>query len=133
MLSKSKSNKNSTELLLQYCKDIEEWPNRWEIDESDVIIGKAINEYFKLFLLYKIEQGRTRKTIRITGNYLWALGGELIRQINNDEKERKLAAKDLILKYVDEGGGPYWRHASSELDHAKYDSVCKQFFKFITD
>jgi hypothetical protein len=127
------SNKNSTELLIQYCKDIDEWPNRWEIDQADVIIGQAINEYFKLFLLDKIEQGRTRKTIRITGDYLWALGGELIRQINYDETERKLSAKDLILKYIDEGGGPYWRHADDEIDHAKYDSVCKQFFKFIIE
>ena len=133
MLAESGANKNSTELLRKYCKDIDEWPNRWEIDEADVIIGQAINEYFKLFLLEKIEQGRTKKTIRITGNYLWALGGELIRQINDDESERKLSAKDLILKYVDESGGPYWRHANNELDHARYDSVCKQFFKFITE
>jgi hypothetical protein len=133
MLAKSGSSKNSTELLLQYCKDIDEWPNRWEIDEADVIIGQAINEYFKLFLLEKIEQGRTKKTIRLTGNYLWALGGELIRQINYDETERKLSAKDLILKYVHEAGGPYWCHANNELDHAKYDSVCKQLFKFITE
>lgn len=125
-------NKNSTELLMQYCKDIDEWPNRWEIDQADVVIGQAINEYFKSFLLSKIEQGRTRKTIRMTGGYLWVLGGELIRQINNDESERKLSAKDLILKYVDEGGGPYWSHANNELDHARYDSICKQFLKFIT-
>ncbi len=126
-------NKNSTELLIQYCKNIDEWPSRWEIDAADLIIGQAINDYFKSFLLEKIEQGRTRKTIRITGDYLWALGGELIRQINEDESERKLSAKDLILKYVDDGGGPYWRHAANELDHARYDSVCKQFFKFITE
>ncbi len=133
MLEKSMSKKNSAELLFQYCKNIDEWPNGWEIDEADISIGQAINEYFKLFLLAKIEQGRTMKTIRVTGNYLWALGGELIRQINDDEKERKLSAKDLILKYVDERGGPYWRHANNELDHARYDSVCKQLFKFITE
>lgn len=127
------SNKNSTELLLHYCKNIDEWPSGWEIDEADISIGQAINEYFKLFLLDKIEQGRARKTVRITGDYLWALGGELIRQINDDEKERKLSAKDLILKYVDDGGGPLWRHAINELDHARYDSVCKQLFKFITE
>lgn len=39
------------------------------------------DEYFELFLLKKIEQGRAKKTIRVTGGYLWALGGELIRQI----------------------------------------------------
>ena len=128
-----KSIGNSTQLLVEYCKNINEWPTQWEIDKADVIIGQAINEYFKAFLLDRIEKGRSKKTIRISANYLWALGGELIRQINDDEKERKLSAKNLILKYVDEGGGPYWRHAYNESDHARYDSVCKQLFKFITE
>ena len=33
---------------------------------------------------------------------------------NDDNNERRLSAKDLILKYVDSGEGPYWRHACSE-------------------
>jgi len=125
-------NKNDTELLLYYCKGIEDWPKKWEIDEKDLIIGQAINQHFKSFLLAKIDKGRTRKTVRITSDYLWAVGGELIRKINEDEDDRKLSAKNLILKYIDEDGGPYWRHANDELDHDRYDSVCKQFFKFIT-
>lgn len=132
MVSKSSANKNPTQLLLEYCKKINEWPSDWEIDAKDVIAGQDINKYFKEFLLHKIEQGRTKKTIRISANYLWALGGELIRQINENAKERKLPAQELILKYVDEGGGPYWRHAVNELDHARYDSVCKQLFRFMT-
>jgi hypothetical protein len=133
MLAKSSSGKNSTDLLLEYCKDINEWPDRWEIDSADIKIGQAINEIFKLLLMDKIEKGKSKKTVRIYANYLWALGGELIRQVNEDENERQLSAKNLILKYVDDGGGPYWRHARNDLDHAKYDSVCKQLFKFITE
>jgi hypothetical protein len=133
MLSKVTSVKNSEQLLLNYCKNIDDWPNQWEIDQSDVKMGQAINKYFKLFLLDKIDNGISKKTIKIYANYLWVLGGELIRQINDDDDERSLSAKDLILKYVDDGGGPYWRHAVNENDHAKYDSVCKQLFKFITE
>ena len=132
MLAKSSSHINSAQLLLEYCKDINNWPNSWEIGASDIEIGKAINEQFKSFLLDRIKQGKSKKTIKICANYLWALGGELIRQINTDDNERQLSARNLILKYVDEGGGPYWRHARNELDHARYDSVCKQLFKFIT-
>lgn len=133
MLAKFSSSKNSTDLLLAYCKDINEWPEGWEIDSADIEIGQAINEQFKLLLLDQIEKGKSKKTVKIYANYLWALGGELIRQVNEDDNERRLSAKDLILKYVDDGGGPYWRHANNELDHAKYDSVCKQLFKFITE
>ena len=75
---------------------------------------------------------RAKKTIRTYAGYLWALGGELIRQINEYENERELSARDLILKYIDNSGGPYWRHAYTEEDHEKYDSVCRQLFKFMT-
>ncbi len=126
-------NKNIAAILLEYCKDIDEWPCRWEIDKADVKMGQALLEPFKLFLIDRIEKGRAKSTIKIYANYLWALGGELIRQINYDDDERRLSAKELILKYVDGSGGPYWRHARDELDHYRYDSVCKQLFRFITN
>ena len=121
------------ETLYQYCKTINSWPDSWEIVQEDILIGQALTEQFKLFLIDRIEKARTRKTIRAHANYLWALGGELIRKINEDDGERQLSAKELILKYIDDSGGPYWRHANDELDHARYDSVCKQLFKFMIE
>ena len=119
-------------LLLAYCKDIDAWADSWKIGEEDQKIGKAIVAQFKLFLMDRIEKGRAKKTIKSCANYLWALGGELIRRINDYESERLLSARKLILKYVSESGGPYWRHAYDEVDHNKYDSACKQLFKFMT-
>lgn len=118
-------------LLNEYCKDINEWPNKWEIDSADIKTGKAILEQFKLFLVDRIKKGRSKKTIKTYANYLWALGGELIRQVNEDSNERRLSARNLILKYIDDFGGPYWCHADNEEDHARYDAVCKQLFKFM--
>jgi hypothetical protein len=28
-------------------------------------------------------------------------------------------------------GGPYWRHASSEEDQQRYDSVCRALYRFL--
>jgi hypothetical protein len=126
------NNHHFMELLSEYCKDIKEWSARWEIVEADLKIGQAITEQFKLFLIDRIQKGRAKRTIKIYANYLWALGGELIRQINEDDSQRRLSAKELILKYIDDSGGPYWRHAQDELEHDRYDSVCKLLFKFIT-
>ena len=125
------SDSNPANLLHAYCKDIENWPASWEIVKDDLTIGQAISEQFKLFLLDRIKKDRAKKTIKNYAYFLWALGGELIRSINEDDDERRLSANDLILKYIDDSGGPYWRHARDEIEHAKYDSVCKQFFKFI--
>ena len=123
---------NHVDLLHTYCKDIENWPAKWEIAEEDIVIGKAITEQFKLFLIDRIDKGRAKKTIKNNATFLWALGGELIRAINEDDSERQLSARELILKYIDDSGGPYWRHAYDETEHSKYDSVCKQLFKFLT-
>jgi len=98
---------NPSLILYRHCKDIDAWPSKWEISEEDLEIGHAITEHFKEFLLYRIEQGRSKRTINLDASYLWALGGELIRAINEDDSERSLLAKDLILKYVDDSGGPY--------------------------
>lgn len=122
---------NHVDLLYAYCKDIDNWPAKWEIAEEDIVIGKAITEQFKLFLINRIDKGRVKKTIKNNATYLWVLGGELIRAINEDDSERQLTARELILKYVDDSGGPYWRHACDEIEHSRYDSVCKQLFKFI--
>lgn len=120
------------ELLHKYCKNIDSWPEEWEISRADIRIGKALNNEFKKFLVDLIEKGRAKKTIKNHASYLCALGGELIRIINEDESERCLSAKKLILKHVDDSGGPYWCHAYDESEYDRYDSVCRQFFKFFT-
>lgn len=126
-------NQNSTDLLFQYFKDIDKWPETWEIDRNDIKIGERILENFKFFLLDRIEKGRAKKTIKSHGNYLWVLGGELIRAVNEDTNQRKLSGRNLILKHINDSGGPYWRHAVSEADDAQYNSVCKQLYRFMTN
>ena len=39
-------------------------------------------------------------------DYLWVLGGELVRRVLTDEKARKLLARTLILKHIGETGEP---------------------------
>lgn len=120
------------ELLSQYCKTIPEWPQSWAIANQDTVIGHALVQEIVPFLIDRIKQGRAKNTIKIYAGYLWALGGELIRQINDDEAERKLSAKQLILKYISDDGGPLWRHARDDLDHQRYDAVCRGLYKFMT-
>ena len=125
--------KNSMKMLFQYCKNISEWHESWEGVTADLKIGLDIVEQFKPFLIDRIDKGRSKRTIKIYANYLWSLGGELIRELNENESKRKLSARELILKYIDDSGGPYWRHARDEMEHRKYDSVCKQLFRFMSE
>jgi len=93
-------------LVIEYCKNINQWSSQWEIGKADLKTGQSIVDQFKPFLMDSIEKGRSKKTIKTYAQYLWVLGGELIRQINDDPHERRLSARNLILKYIDDSGGP---------------------------
>ena len=123
---------STIDLFHEYCKGIDEWPESWEIDEKDIKIVHDLVALFKPFIISLIEKGLSKKTVKSYRNYLRALGGELIREVNDDKSNRRLSAKELVLKCVNDTGGPLWFHAYSEADHAKYDSVCKRFLEFLT-
>ena len=119
--------------LASYCKDLDRWPQSWAgFPDLDVPVGERILEEFKPFLLSLTEKGLTKKTVKQYADYLWALGGELIRHVNEEEADRKLPARKLILNHIDETGGPYWPHAHNEHDRDAYDSVCRRLYQFIT-
>lgn len=119
--------------LAAYCKDLDRWPESWAaFPELDVPVGQRIVEEFKPFLSALINSGRSRKTVKRYADYLWALGGELIRHVNEEEADRKLPPRQLILDHIDETGGPYWPHAHNQQDRDAYDSVCRQLYQFMT-
>ncbi len=82
-------------------------------------------------LVHLIEKGRARSTLKKQGDYLWALGGEIIRDMREPGFDENRLAYDLVLSYVDNLGGPYWRHASCEEDLCQYDSVCRALYQFL--
>jgi len=124
--------KKTADLLLEYCKDINGWPKSWRIEHVDIKFGEELLNEFKSFLIEKIEQGRAKNTIKIYARYLWVLGGEIISQINTDDYDRKLMPRDVLLNSLDESGGPYWPGAFDELQHRRYDSICRLLYKFMT-
>jgi hypothetical protein len=117
--------------LALICNDFEQWPQSWAGDDKDVIVGKILLTELKRYLLHLINKGRAKVTIKKHADYLWVLGGEIIRDTNEYGVDENLSSRDLILKYVDDCGGPYWRHANSESDLKQYDSVCRQLYKFL--
>jgi hypothetical protein len=116
--------------IKQIFPDIDEWPESWAGFKNDIPIGKVILEKFKLFL-YEQKDRISKKTFKDYGNYLWALGGEIIRDTNENEIKIKDLNEKFLFNYVDECGGPYWRHANNEQDHDRYDSICRRFYKYL--
>lgn len=128
-----KANKKDKQKLTlkDICKDIDQWPQSWAGDSEDIPLGEKLLSQFKLFLLVQIDKGRAKSTLKNHSDYLWALGGEIIRNINTYNHNQNLSGRELVLKYTSEIGGPIWRHAYDENDHKKYDSVCRLLYKFM--
>ncbi len=100
-------------------------------DEHDLVAGRLVLDVFRAYLAHLIEKGRARSTLKKHGDYIWALGGEIIRDTNQSGFDQNCSAHDLVLGYVDNLGGPYWRHANCEEDQLQYDSVCRALYRFL--
>ncbi len=122
---------NSVQRLEDICSDIEQWPKSWAGADNDVIVGKIIIIEFKRYLNHLINKGRTKVTIKKHADYLWAMGGEIIRDTNEYGVDECLSSKELLLKYINDSGGPYWRHTISESDTRHYDATCRQLYGFL--
>jgi len=124
---------NPLQSLELMCRDIDEWPKSWAGDHKDIIVGNLLLSEFKRYLLHIIAMGRAKATIKKHADYLWALGGEIIRDTNEYGMDESLSSKNLVLKYINDSGGPYWRHADSESDLRQYDATCRRLYKFLID
>jgi hypothetical protein len=129
---KNITNKKSSESLPlnQVFPTIDDWPESWAGDKNDIPVGKIILKEFKIFL-HEQQSRLTKNTLKDYGNYLWALGGEIIRDTNCSEIKEKDLKDDFLLSYVSECGGPDWRHATSESDLERYHSICRRFYKYL--
>jgi hypothetical protein len=116
--------------LRLYCKDLEDWPRSWMGVPEDLVPGQRMVACFRPFLDQLIHSGLARKTIRKHVDNLWILGGEIIRDLNQDPSLRKRPVEDLVFEGVDDGGLlPY--HHDSEDDLRSFESTCRKFRRFL--
>ena len=117
--------------LLPYCRDLPQWPERWMGEEKDLPPGRELVECFTPFLLELAASGLSKKTIQRHVDNLWVLGGEIIRDLNEDPSLRKVAAELLIAKVIHPHGGPLI-HNGWEDEQRSFDSTCRKFHRFLS-
>jgi hypothetical protein len=107
MKTNSNSRPSTPDPLLPYCHDLQEWPERWMGEEKEPFLpGRRLVEYFMPFLLHLAGSGLSKKTIQNHVDNLWLLGGEIIRDLNNDPSLRKLPSKRPVTDVIHPDGGP---------------------------
>jgi hypothetical protein len=73
--------------------------------------GEKLIALFRPFLQYRAAPDLSPKTIQKHVDNLWTLGGEFIRDVNDDQSLRKRSVERHLLEMI-EGGGPLLDHVS---------------------
>ena len=69
----------------RYCRGLNDWPRSWMGWEKDVPPGEKLVACFRPFLEYLVASSDlSPKTIQKHVDNLWVLGGEIIRDLNED-------------------------------------------------
>ena len=98
--------------------------------EKDLPPGEKLVACFRPFLEHLVCSDLSPKTIQNHVDNLWLLGGEIIRDLNEDPSLRKLPVDRLLHDAVDTDGGPLIHNGSEE--EPSFDSTCRRLHRFFT-
>jgi len=118
--------------LEHYCRDLNGWPRSWMGEEEDIPPGEKLVDCFRPFLQTLATSDLSPKTIQRHVDNLWALGGEIIRNLNETPSLRRKSIEQILDGRIDEEGGPLvYAHESEELQQRSLDSTCRKLYLFL--
>lgn len=99
--------------------------------EEDLPPGEKLVACFRPFLEELVASDLSQKTIQKHVDNLWALGGEIIRDLHEDPSLRRKSMEQILDNRIDEDGGPLVYATESEEDQQRsLDSTCKKLYRF---
>jgi hypothetical protein len=118
--------------LEYYCRDLNGWPRSWMGSEKDLPAGEALVARFRPFLEDLAASDLSPQTIQKHVDNLWALGGEIIRDLNEERSLRKKSTEQILDDRIDEEGGPLvYALESEEPQQRAFDSTCRKLYRFL--
>jgi hypothetical protein len=122
----------SPELLERYCRGLDGWPRAWMGVEKDLPPGEKLVACFRPFLDGLVASDLSPKTIQKHVDNLWALGGEIIRDLHENPSLRRKSIEQILGDRIDDEGGPLIYPMESEEDQQRsFDSTCKKLHRFL--
>jgi hypothetical protein len=118
--------------LEHYCRDLNSWPRSWRGEEKDIPPGEKLVARFRPFLDALAASDLSPKTIQKHVDNLWALGGEIIRDLNETPSLRRKSIEEILDDRIDDEGGPLvYALESEELLQRSLDSTCRKLYLFL--
>jgi hypothetical protein len=118
--------------LQSYCPDLDQWPRSWAYEARDIPPGQQMVECFKPFLRALLALHLSRKTLCQHRDNIWALGGEVLSQLQMDNSLRRRPIQQVVLNLIGDDGGPLLSHGQSEAGQRCFDATCRKLFRFLT-
>jgi len=117
--------------LEHYCRDLNGWPRSWMGLEKDLPPGEQLLLLFRPFLEHLAASELSPKTIQKHVDNMWVLGGEFIRDLNDNPSLRKRPVDQLLFELIGDGG-PLLYHGDEDQQRS-FDSTCRKFRRFLTE
>jgi len=119
--------------LERYCRGLDNWPRSWMAWEKDLPPGEKLVAYFRPFLEALVTSDLSPKTIQTHVDNLWALGGEIIRDLNDNPALRRKKIERILSERIDDEGGPLvYAMESEEPLQRSFDSTCRKLHRFLS-
>ena len=100
--------------------------------EQDLPPGEKLVARFRPFLAALVASDLSPRTIQRHVDNLWALGGEIIRDLNEDPSLRRKSIEQLLHDRIDDEGGPLvYALESEESLQRSFDSTCRKLHRFL--
>ena len=100
--------------------------------EKDLPPGEKLVACLRPFLEHLVASDLSRKTICKHIDNLWVLGGEIIRDLNEDPSLRKVPMERVLFDLLDDEGGPLIHGCDSEEAQRSLDSTCRKLRRFLS-
>jgi hypothetical protein len=101
--------------------------------DEDLPPGENLVACFRPFLEALVASDLSPKTIQKHVDNLWALGGEIIRDLHEDPSLRRNNIEQILADRIDDEGGPLLFVMESEEDQQRsFDSTCKKLHRLLS-
>ena len=101
--------------------------------EKDLPPREKLVACFRPFLEALVASNLSPKTIQKHVDHLWALGGAIIRDLNQNPSLRRKTIEQILDDRIDDEGGPLvYALESEESQQRSFDSTCRNLYRFLS-
>ena len=101
--------------------------------EKDLPPGEPLVACFRPFLEHLVASDLSPTTIPKHVDNIWALGGEIIRDLNETPSLRRKTIERILVNAIDAEGGPLLHAMASEEQQRSFDSTCRKLYQFLSE